>query len=65
MIIDDEAMRARVRKYVANLIDEISDEAWEIAIEHTSHNESNDEWYNTDREEVLNLVHEEIKHFIQ
>ena len=64
MIVDNKAMKARVQKYVASLADDIHDEAWEIAIEHTSHNESNDDWYDHDLQEVKEAIRKELKHFI-
>tara|TARA_R100000329_G_scaffold94925_2_gene78944 strand:+ start:2184 stop:2378 length:195 start_codon:yes stop_codon:yes gene_type:complete len=64
MIVDNEAMQAYVRKYVASLADAIHDEAWEIAVMHTSHNETNDDWHNHDLEEVKEAIRKELKHFI-
>lgn len=64
MIVDNETMQKHVRKYAAEIADAIHNKAYEVATEHTSFNENHDEWYNTDLEEVTELMCKEIKHFL-
>jgi len=64
MIVDNEAMQKHVRKYVADIANDIHNKAYEIATEHTSFNENHDVWYNTDLEEVTELMCKELKHFL-
>lgn len=64
MIVDNEAMKERVIKYVAEVASAIHDTAFDIATEHTSFNETHDTWYNTDLEEVTELVRKELKRIL-
>lgn len=60
MIVDDEAMSKCVCQYVAEIASTIHDRAYDIATEHTSFNDTHDTWYNTDLEEVTELVRKEL-----